>query len=164
MGRHIDPTRRDASHQHCLRYERFYPIIKLLDFGHTEYVAIGMAKILGSAGGSIVGRTMNVSEPSISRHPWLAALLLATLATPAGVVIAWLAPRPLDAVVALPLVLVDVWAASRGVTGTPSNEAPVMRLLLLVLGIVLTWLFYVFAARLVLWRLSLHADDGVESG
>jgi hypothetical protein len=47
---------------------------------------------------------MPVSEPSISRHPWLAALLLATLATPAGVVIAWLAPRPLDAM-ALPLVL-----------------------------------------------------------
>ena len=106
---------------------------------------------------------MSVSEPSISRHPWLAALLLATLATPAGVVIAWLAPRPLDAVVALPLVLMDVWAMSLEVTGTtepPGNEAPITRLLLLVLGIVLTWLFYVIVARLVLWRLSLDANDG----
>ena len=106
---------------------------------------------------------MPVSELSISRHPWLAALLLATLATPAGVVIAWLAPRPLDAVVALPLVLVDIWATSLGATRTTEptgNEAPITRLLLLVLGIVLTWLFYVIVARLVLWRLSLDANDG----
>lgn len=110
---------------------------------------------------------MNLSEPSLLRHPWFAALLLATMATPAGVVLAWLAPRPLDAVVALPLVLVDVWAASGGVKGTaenPGNQAPGMRLLLLVLGIVLTWLLYVLVARLVLWRLSLHAGDEVDSG
>jgi hypothetical protein len=96
---------------------------------------------------------MNFSEPLISRRPWLVALLLATVATPAGVVFAWLAPRPLDAVVALPLVLVDLWA-SGGATGgaeTRRNEAPTLRLLLLVLGIVLTWLFYVLAARLALW-------------
>lgn len=110
---------------------------------------------------------MNFSEPLVSRHPWFAALLLATVATPAGVVFAWLAPRPLDAVVALPLVLVDVWAASGGATDTartPSNEAPIMRLLLLFLGIVLTWVFYVLTARLVLWRLLLRAGDGAESG
>jgi hypothetical protein len=80
-------------------------------------------------------------------------------------VIAWLAPRPVDALVALPLVLVDMWAASHGVSGTadrPSEEAPIMRLLLLVLGIGLTWLFYVLAARLVLWRLSLDPADGVD--
>jgi hypothetical protein len=109
---------------------------------------------------------MNFSEPLLSRHPWFAALLLGTVATPAGVVFAWLAPRPLDAVVALPLVLVDVWAASGGATGTgetPSNEAPALRLLLLVLGIVLTWVFYVLAARLLLWRLLLGAGDEVES-
>ena len=104
---------------------------KVLDLAQTEYVAIGMAKISGSA------------------DSWLAALLLATLATPAGVVIAWLAPRPLDAVVAWPLVLMDVWA----------DEAPIPRLLLLLLGIVLTWLFYVIVARLVLWRLALDGDD-----
>jgi hypothetical protein len=87
---------------------------------------------------------------------WLAAILLATLATPAGVVLAWLAPRPLDAVVAFPLVLVDIWAASHGVgiAKTPSGEAPLARVLLLVLGIGLTWVWYVVAARLVLWRLA----------
>jgi hypothetical protein len=109
---------------------------------------------------------MNFSEPLVSRHPWFVALLLATVATPAGVVFGWLAPRPLDAVVALPLVLVDVWAASGGAMGTaesPSNEAPTLRLLLLVLGIVLTWLFYVLVARLVLWRLLLRTGDGVDS-
>ncbi len=104
---------------------------------------------------------MNFSEPLVSRHPWFAALLLGTVATPAGVVFAWLAPRPLDAIVALPLVLVDVWAASGGATDTaetPSNQAP-LRLLLLVLGIVLTWLFYVLVARLLLWRLLPRAGD-----
>jgi hypothetical protein len=109
---------------------------------------------------------MNFSEPLVSRHPWFAALLLGTVATPAGVVFGWLAPRPLDAIVALPLVLVDVWAASGGATDTaetPSNQA-LLRLLLLVLGIVLTWLFYVLAARLLLWRLLLRAGDKIESG
>ncbi len=109
---------------------------------------------------------MNFSEPLASRHPWFVALLLATVATPAGVVFGWLAPRPLDAVVALPLVLMDMWAASSGTTGTAGtrrNEAPTLRLLLLVLGIGLTWLFYVLVARLALWRLMRHAGDGVES-
>jgi hypothetical protein len=110
---------------------------------------------------------MNFSEPLLSRQPWFAALMLGTVATPAGVVFAWLAPRPLDAVVALPLVLVDVWAASGWATSTaetPRNQAPILQLLLLVLGIVLTWGFYVPAARLLLWRLLRHAGDGIESG
>ncbi|HEU5304761.1 MAG TPA: hypothetical protein VFU40_08980 [Gemmatimonadales bacterium] len=109
---------------------------------------------------------MNFSEPLVSRHPWFTALLLGSVATPAGVVFGWLAPRPLDAVVALPLVLVDVWAAgpATGIPETPTNEAPILRLLLLFLGIVLTWAFYVLAARLLLWRLLLRARDGVESG
>jgi hypothetical protein len=85
---------------------------------------------------------MKVSEPLLSRRPWFAAVLLATLATPAAVVIAWLAPRPLDAVVALPLVLIDVWWAS--------VQDPIVRVLLLLLGIVLTWLFYSVLGRLVL--------------
>jgi hypothetical protein len=82
--------------------------------------------------------------------PWAAALLLGTAITPAAVVVAWLAPRPLDAIAALPLVVLDVWAAPAGgaVTG------PFARFLLLVLGIVLTWLLYVLAARLVIWRLA----------
>lgn len=84
------------------------------------------------------------------QHPWIAALLLGTVITPAGVVLAWLAPRPLDALVAFPLVLLDVWAAPSACVVT----GPFARLLLLVLGIVLTWLLYVLAARLVLWRLA----------
>jgi hypothetical protein len=111
---------------------------------------------------------MNFSEPLISQHPWFAALLLGTVATPAGVVLAWLAPRPLDAIVALPLVLIDLWAgaATGGATSTaeiPANRGPIPRLLLLLLGIGLTWLFYVLAARLLLWRLVLRAGDGGES-
>jgi hypothetical protein len=102
----------------------------------------------------------------VSRRPWFAAFLLATVATPAGVVFAWLAPRPLDAVVALPLVLVDMWAASSGLMGpakTASEEAPTLRLLLLLLGIGLTWLLYVLVARFVFWRLSLRTGNGIES-
>ena len=49
---------------------------------------------------------------------------------------------------ALPLVLVDAWATSVG-----ADESPIVRVLLLALGIVLTWLLYVLAARLVLRRL-----------
>jgi hypothetical protein len=103
---------------------------------------------------------MNYSEPFLSQHPWFAGVLLGTVATPAGVVLAWLAPRPLDAVVALPLVLIDAWAA-RGTAETANNQAPGLRLLLLVLGIVLTWGFYVLAARLVLWRLSPRSSEEV---
>ena len=79
--------------------------------------------------------------------------------TPAGIVLGWLTPRPLDAIVALPLVLVDIWApsvVSNGATETPIEESAFVRLLLLALGIVLTWLFYVLVVRLVLWRLDAH--------
>jgi hypothetical protein len=104
---------------------------------------------------------MEFSEPFVSRHPWGAALLLATVATPAAVVLAWLAPRPLDALVALPLVLLDVWAGPGAVRAaeTPLGESALARLLLLALGIALTWLLYVIAARLVLWRLLTPGRD-----
>jgi hypothetical protein len=94
---------------------------------------------------------MSSAEPLAPRRPWAAALLLGTVVTPACVVLGWLAPRPLDAVVALPLVLLDIWVAQRG--------SPLARLLLLAIGIGLTWLFYVLAARLVLWRLDHRAGD-----
>jgi hypothetical protein len=94
--------------------------------------------------------------------PWIVALLLGTVATPAGVVFAWLAPRPLDAVVALPLVLVDIWAAPAanpdGVR-TPAEDSAVVRLLMLALGIGLTWLFYVLVARALLRISSGRAGD-----
>jgi hypothetical protein len=100
--------------------------------------------------------------PPSPRHPWIAALLLGTVATPAGIVLGWLAPRPLDAVVALPLVLLDIWVAPALRSGTadgPSDEATLLRLLALVLGIVLTWLFYILVARLVLWRVGKSAPS-----
>jgi hypothetical protein len=90
-----------------------------------------------------------MTEPLLPRHPWVAALLFGSVATPAGVVLAWLAPRPLDAVIALPLVLLDVWAGEASL-----HDAPVVRVLALLVGIVLTWLFYVLVARVVLWRVG----------
>jgi hypothetical protein len=109
---------------------------------------------------------MKFSKPYVSQYPWFVALLLGTVATPGGVIFAWLAPRPLDAVLALPLVLVDVWASgwATGTAETTSKQAPIVRLLLLVLGIVLTWVFYVLVARLLLWRVLLREPDEVESG
>ena len=97
--------------------------------------------------------TVRFSEPFVSRHPWATACLLGSAATPAGVVLAWLAPRPLDAVAALPLVLLDLWAARRG------SASEWHRLGLIALGIALTWLLYVVVARLILWRL-LRRDSG----
>ena len=101
------------------------------------------------------------TQPLLPRHPWVAALLLGTVATPAGIVFGWLAPRPLDAVVALPLVLMDIWAGTRtGIGATDSgDEATLVRLLALGLGIALTWLLYVIVARVLIWRL---VDDGDE--
>jgi hypothetical protein len=77
------------------------------------------------------------------------AILLGTVATPAGVILAWLAPRPLDLAVAWPLVVLDIWAARPAIGGSAYAQ-----LLLLALGIALTWLFYVVVARVVLWRLA----------
>ena len=93
--------------------------------------------------------------------------MLATVATPAGVVLGWLAPRPLDALVAMPLVLIDIWVASNeamSLAERPSHGAPILRVALLVLGIVLTWLLYVVVARVVLWRLLRHHNGRMDSG
>ena len=46
-----------------------------------------------------------------------------------------------------------------GAPEPPSGDAAFARLLLLGLGIVLTWLFYVLAARLLLGRLLPRAAD-----
>jgi hypothetical protein len=45
-----------------------------------------------------------LSEPFLLRHPWGAAVLFGTTATPAAVILAVPAPRPLDAILAWPLV------------------------------------------------------------
>jgi hypothetical protein len=103
------------------------------------------------------------TEPFVPRHPWVTAILLGTIATPAGVVIAWLAPRPLDLVVAFPLVLLDIWVARAGTRGTEETAigaSAFSQLLLLTLGIVLTWLFYVLVARVILWRLVSGPPEG----
>jgi hypothetical protein len=110
-----------------------------------------------------LSRKGTFAEPFLPRHPWVAALLFGTVATPAGIILGWLAPRPLDAVVALPLVLLDIWVGPGPTVGTPEEriyEATLLRLFALVLGIVLTWLFYVLMARLVLWRLGARGADG----
>jgi hypothetical protein len=107
------------------------------------------------------------AEPFLPRHPWIAALLLGTVATPVGITLAWLAPRPLDAVVALPLVLLDIWVGRRPPVGSaaePTSEATLVRLFALLLGIALTWLLYVLLARLVLWRLGAKGADGDLAG
>jgi hypothetical protein len=67
------------------------------------------------------------------------------------VILAVPAPRPLDAVFAWPLVLLDIWATS---SHQPAAEGTPTRLLALIVGIALTWLFYVLLARVVVWRLA----------
>jgi len=113
-----------------------------------------------------LSRKWTFAEPFLPRHPWIAALLFGTVATPAGIILGWLAPRPLDAVVALPLVLLDIWLEPGPTIGTAAErtETTLARLLALVLGIVLTWLYYVLVARLVLWRLTERGTDGDPQG
>jgi hypothetical protein len=96
-------------------------------------------------------------EPLLLRHPWLSAVLLGTLATPAAVIMAVPAPRPLDAVFAWPLVLLDIWVGSGPNIGTPQKpvvEGTPVHLVALIVGIALTWLYYVLLARVVVWRLA----------
>jgi hypothetical protein len=84
-------------------------------------------------------------------RPWPAALLLGTVATPAAVILAIPAPFPLDALLAWPLVVLDRWMGSSG--------GPVARVLAGILGIVLTWLYYVILARLLVARFGSRAPD-----
>jgi hypothetical protein len=95
------------------------------------------------------------------RHPWLAALLLGSAATPAAVILAVPAPRPLDAILAWPLVLMDVWVGSESAAGVHEGvrEGAPVRLAALALGIVLTWLHYILLARLMIWRMADHEFD-----
>ncbi|HEU4955736.1 MAG TPA: hypothetical protein VFT28_14215 [Gemmatimonadales bacterium] len=86
------------------------------------------------------------------RRPWLTALLLGTAATPAAVILAIPAPAPLDAILAWPLVLVDRWMAG-------SDAGPLGRLAVGLLGIVLTWMYYVLLARLLVQWTARRAPD-----
>jgi hypothetical protein len=87
------------------------------------------------------------------RRPWLTALLLASAATPAAVILAILAPAPLDAVLAWPLVVLDRWIGAWG------DTRPLGRLAAGLLGIVLTWVHYVVLARLLVRWIARRAPD-----
>jgi hypothetical protein len=87
------------------------------------------------------------------RRPWLIALLLASAATPAAVILAIPAPAPLDAVLAWPLVVLDRWV------GAGSETGPLGRVAAGLLGIALTWIHYVVLARLLVRRLARRAAD-----
>ena len=87
------------------------------------------------------------------RRPWLTALLLGSVATPAAVILAIPAPTPLDVVLAWPLVVVDRWIAAVGET------APLARLAAGLLGIALTWVHYVLLARLVVRWVARRVPD-----
>ncbi len=101
---------------------------------------------------------MTFGEPFLLRHPWIAALLLGTVATPAAVILAVPAPRPLDAILAWPLVLMDSWLGSPA-TNPPVAEAGVARLLAVAGALGLTWLHYVLLARVAVWRVATVRAD-----
>ena len=91
---------------------------------------------------------------SVERRPWLVALLLGTVATPAGVILAIPAPAPLDALLAWPLVAMDRWV------GSSTGGGPWVRVLALLAGIALTWAHYVVLARLLVkWIARRTSDD-----
>jgi hypothetical protein len=48
------------------------------------------------------------------RSPWVTALILGSVATPAAAILAVPAPAPIDARFAWPLVVMDRWVVSRG--------------------------------------------------
>ncbi len=76
-------------------------------------------------------------------RPWVAALLLGSVITPAAVILAIPAPWPLDAVLAWPLVLLDRWMGPGG--------APLARVAAGIGGIGLTWGHYVVLGRVLVW-------------
>jgi hypothetical protein len=110
-------------------------------------------------GPSANGRTWG--EPFLLRHPWGAAALFGTTATPAAVILAVPAPRPLDAILAWPLVLIDSvigQGPNLGTTAHPMYEGtPLLVVIGLLAGIVLTWAHYILLARLILWRVAVRA-------
>ena len=87
-------------------------------------------------------------DPALASRPWVMALLLGSVATPAAVILAVPAPWPLDALLAWPLVVIDRRL------GAPEPAGPALRLLGLVAGIVLTWVHYVLLARLLVWWMA----------
>ena len=102
-------------------------------------------------------RNTLADEPLPVRQPWLTAMMLASAGTPAAVILALPAPAPLDAILAWPLVLMDRLvgpAHNAGTVEEPIYQGTPVRVAAGVLGIALTWLFYVVVARAVIWRLT----------
>lgn len=100
-------------------------------------------------------------------NQWTAALLLGTTATPAAVILAVPAPRPIDLALAWPLVLIDRWigpAPNLGSADLPVSEGTALRLFGLLAGIALTWIHYILLARLILWRASDPAERSWRRG
>ena len=85
------------------------------------------------------------------QRPWLTALLLASAATPAAVILAIPAPTPLDAALAWPLVVLDRWVGATGAAG------PLARVGAGLLGIALTWVHYLLLARLLMAGIARRA-------
>jgi hypothetical protein len=100
-----------------------------------------------------------LSEPFLLRHPWGAAVLFGTTATPAAVILAVPAPRPLDAILAWPLVLIDSLIGpgpNLGTAGHPVYQGTPLLVIGLLAGIMLTWAHYILLARLILWRVAVR--------
>jgi hypothetical protein len=105
-------------------------------------------------------RNVLADESLPVRQPWLTAMLLGSAGTPAAVILALPAPSPLDAILAWPLVLMDRLVGPGPNVGTveePVYEDTPVHVAAGVLGIALTWLFYVVVARAVIWRLTRSA-------
>ena len=97
-------------------------------------------------------KPVTFSEPFRARHPGRAALLLGTVATPAAVILAVPAPRPLDALFAWPLVLFDIWLAPAAGAGGLAQGSTPLHAAAFAAGVALTWVHYVVLARVILWR------------
>jgi hypothetical protein len=107
-------------------------------------------------------RETTLSEPFLQRHPWRAAVLFGTTATPAAVILAVPAPRPVDAILAWPLVLIDSLIGPGPNLGTaehPIYQGTPLLVIGLLAGIVLTWVHYILLARLILWRAAVPTGD-----
>lgn len=97
-------------------------------------------------------------DPAL-RRPWLTALLLGSAATPAAVILAIPAPAPLDALLAWPLVVMDRWVGSGGSLAGGAEQGPLVDLGAGLLGVALTWIYYVLLARLLVWWIGRRAPD-----
>ena len=96
------------------------------------------------------------SLPFLLRHPWLGSLLLGTGATPVALALAALAPW-VGAITAWPLLILMEWAGPGHNIGTPEqpfHEGTPIHLMAISLGLLLTWFFYIFLARVGLRQVT----------